>query len=221
MSNIILAIDTSIDYCSVAIYKKQHIYFLSEKCKKKHTSQVLPMLKKLLFQTKTTFQELNYIGFAKGPGNFTSIRIAASIAQSLSLSLKIPIISISTLLIIAEKTWRKYKKKNVIVIMQAKKTHVYWAQYIRNQESIWIGEHTESLIKTESIKDKMNKLEKNWTCVGNGSKIIEYKNISNSIKDDVFFPEAQDIIPFILLKIKNRAFFYSTNTELNYLYNNF
>lgn len=34
MSDTILAIDTSIDYCSVAIHKKKVIYALSEHCEK-------------------------------------------------------------------------------------------------------------------------------------------------------------------------------------------
>ncbi|WP_261979349.1 tRNA (adenosine(37)-N6)-threonylcarbamoyltransferase complex dimerization subunit type 1 TsaB [Buchnera aphidicola] len=111
MSNIILSIDSSLGHCSVAIYKKKCIYQLKEKCKKKHTITILPMIQKILFQTETTFKNLNYVAFSKGPGNFTSIRIAASIAHSLGISLNIPIISISTLAIMAEKAQRKYKKK--------------------------------------------------------------------------------------------------------------
>lgn len=111
MSNIILSIDSSTDYCSVAIYKKKYIHHLKEKCKNRHTISILPMIQKILLQTQTTFNDLSYIACTKGPGYFTSIRIAAGIAYSLSISLKIPIISVSTLAIMAEKAWRKYKKK--------------------------------------------------------------------------------------------------------------
>ncbi|WP_254056352.1 tRNA (adenosine(37)-N6)-threonylcarbamoyltransferase complex dimerization subunit type 1 TsaB [Buchnera aphidicola] len=112
MSNIILSIDSSTDYCSIAIYKHKNIFFLKEKCKNQHTVTILPMLQKILLQMQIKFQDLNYIAFAKGPGYFTSIRIAASVAHSLAISLNIPIISVSTLAIMAEKAWRKYKKKN-------------------------------------------------------------------------------------------------------------
>lgn len=112
MSNKILSIDTSIDCCSVAIYIKKNIHSISSTSKKKHTTNILPMIQKILLNTGIKLSELNYIAFSKGPGNFTGIRIAASIAYSLSLSLKIPIISVSTLAIMAEKAWRKYKKKN-------------------------------------------------------------------------------------------------------------
>ncbi|WP_367677772.1 tRNA (adenosine(37)-N6)-threonylcarbamoyltransferase complex dimerization subunit type 1 TsaB [Buchnera aphidicola] len=179
------------------------------------------MIQKLLLESQTTLKELNYIGFSKGPGNFTSIRIAESIAQSFFLSLKIPVIGISTLKIMAEQAWRKYKKKQVIVAIKAQSTHVYWAKYTRNEKSIWIGEHTESLVKKELIQKKINHLKKQWTLVGNGWKIIEYKKFSNINNVNVFFPNARDIIPFILLKIKTGMVLYSVEDGPNYLYNNF
>ncbi|QCI21048.1 tRNA (adenosine(37)-N6)-threonylcarbamoyltransferase complex dimerization subunit type 1 TsaB [Buchnera aphidicola (Hyperomyzus lactucae)] len=221
MSNIILAIDSSMDCCSVAIYKNQYIYSLSEMCKKKHTIKILPMIQKVLFQTKTKLQELNYVSFAKGPGNFTGIRIAASIAQSFSLSLQIPIISVSTLAIIAEKAWRKYKKKYIIFAVDAKKTEVYWAKYTRNSQNIWTGENTESLIKKKLIKDKISNLKNNWTLIGNGWESIEYKNFLNVNKFHYFLPNAQDIIPFVLLKIKNLKTSCSKDNDINYIYDHF
>ncbi|AEO08676.1 protease specific for YgjD [Buchnera aphidicola str. Ak (Acyrthosiphon kondoi)] len=220
MSNIILALDSSIDCCSVAVYKNECVYSISEKCKKKHTIQILPMIQEILFQTKTKFKELNYVAFAKGPGNFTSIRIAASIAQSLSISLKIPIISISTLAIMAEKAWRKYKEKKIIVMINAKKTEVYWAKYTRNKESIWIGENTEFLLKKESIKNKINDLKTKWTLVSNEYQIIEFKHFLHVNKIQCFLPNAKDIIPFSLWKIKNKNLS-SEDNSINYLYNQF
>ncbi|WP_284443017.1 tRNA (adenosine(37)-N6)-threonylcarbamoyltransferase complex dimerization subunit type 1 TsaB [Buchnera aphidicola] len=221
MSNIILAIDSSIDCCSVAIYKKKHIYSLSEKCEKKHTKRILPIIQKILFQTQTEFKELDYVCFAKGPGNFTSIRIAASIVQSLSLSLNIPIISISTLAIMAEKAWRKYQKKQIIVAINAKKKEIYWAKYIRNKESIWIGGHTECLMKKKLIINEINNLKNEWILVGNAFKLIEFENISHINQTKIFFPNAKDIIPFALLKIKNKKLLFSKENSINYLYNKF
>ncbi|ACL30685.1 tRNA (adenosine(37)-N6)-threonylcarbamoyltransferase complex dimerization subunit type 1 TsaB [Buchnera aphidicola] len=221
MSNIILSIESSLDCCSVAIYKNEYIHSLSEKCKKKHTTHILPMIKEILSQTKTEFKELNYVSFSKGPGNFTSIRIAASIAQSLSISLKIPIISVSTLAIMAEKTFRKYKQKDVIVAMHAKKKQVYWAKYTRNKNSIWIGEYTESLLEKKIIQEKIENLKKRWTLVSDQSELIEFQNILNVKKIYVFLPNAKDIIPFVLLKIKNKNKSFSIENNINYLYNQF
>jgi len=222
MSNIILAIDSSMDCCSVALYKKKCIHSLLEKCKKKHTIKILPMIREILFQTKTKFKELNYVSFTKGPGNFTGLRITESIAQSLSLSLNIPMISISTLAILAEKAWRKYKKNKIIVIINAKKTQVYWAEYKRNHESIWIGEHTESLLEKKLIKNKINDFKKQWMVISDDKcQLVKSEKLLYLNKNELFLPNAKDIIPFALLKIKEKKFFYSGKNSINYLYNEF
>lgn len=221
MSNIILAIDSSIDCCSVAVYKNKCIYSLSKKSEKKHTIQILPMIQEALFNTKTEFKELDYVSFAKGPGNFTSIRIAGSIAHSLSISLKIPIISVSTLSIMAEKAWRKYNKEKILVIINAQKTAVYYAKYIRNKKSIWIGEHTESLLKKKMIIKEINNLKETWTLVSNGYRLPECEESLHINKTHIFLPNAKDIIPFTLLKIKKRKLFLSEEQSINYLYNKF
>lgn len=78
--------------------------------RKKHTIKILPMIQKILINAKINLKDLNYIAFTKGPGKFTGMRISIGIAQSLSLSLKIPILGISTLSVMAEEAWQKYKK---------------------------------------------------------------------------------------------------------------
>lgn len=221
MANIILAIDTSMKYCSVAIYKKKHIYSISEKSEKQHTIQILPLIQNILIRSKVTLKELNYIAFTKGPGSFTGIRIAAGIAKSLSISLNIPVISVSTLAIIAEKAWRKYNKKKIIVIINAKIKQVYWAEYIRNENSIWMGENTESLLDKEFIKDKIKNFNNTWTLVGNEWKQCIYQKILYKNRTKFFFPNAKDIIPFALLSIKNKNYLSCSEDNLNYLYNIF
>ncbi|QCI22189.1 tRNA (adenosine(37)-N6)-threonylcarbamoyltransferase complex dimerization subunit type 1 TsaB [Buchnera aphidicola] len=218
MSKTILAFDTSIDHCSISIYKKNYIYSLSEECKKTHTKKMLPMLEKILFQTKTKLKELDYIGFAKGPGSFTGLRIAAGIAQSLSLVLNIPIIGVSTLAIMAEKAWRKYKRKRIIVLITAKKTHIYWGKYTKNKESIWIGENTEILLEKKLLETKITNLKKKWTLVSNEEQDIKSKRLLNINDKKYFFPNARDIIPFILLEIKKKKKNYFAANSINYLY---
>ncbi|AYN24742.1 tRNA (adenosine(37)-N6)-threonylcarbamoyltransferase complex dimerization subunit type 1 TsaB [Buchnera aphidicola] len=221
MSDIILAIDTSIDYCSVAIYKKKIIYSLSENCKKEHTKKILPMIQKVLINAKITLKDLNYVAFSKGPGKFTGIRIAIGIAQSLSLSLKIPIFGISTLSILAEQAWRKYKKKKILVAIYAKIGEVYWGRYIKNDSLLWTGEHTESLVKINEIEKKIKTFQKKWTLVGNGWEKIKWENTLKFEKKEMLHPNAKDIIPFCLLKIKNQEFLHRTKTSNNYLDNLF
>ena len=52
-------------------------------------------IKDLLDNSKFTLDQLNGIIFFSGPGSFTSLRIGASVANTLAYSLKIPIIAVS------------------------------------------------------------------------------------------------------------------------------
>lgn len=51
------------------------------------------MIKKLLDQNKINLNLINGIIFFKGPGSFTGLRIGASIANSLSYYLNVPIVA--------------------------------------------------------------------------------------------------------------------------------
>lgn len=221
MSDTILAIDTSIDYCSVAIHKKKVIYALSEHCEKKHTIKILPMIQKILINAKINLKDLNYIAFTKGPGKFTGMRISIGIAQSLSLSLKIPILGISTLSVMAEEAWQKYKKNKILVAINARIGKVYWGEYVRNKNLLWTGENTETLITTNEAEEKIRNLKEKWLLVGTGWEKIRYKNFSKLKKTEILYPNAQNIIPFCLLKIKKKEFFHFTEINNNYLDNLF
>ncbi|WP_348769324.1 tRNA (adenosine(37)-N6)-threonylcarbamoyltransferase complex dimerization subunit type 1 TsaB [Buchnera aphidicola] len=221
MPNIILAIDTSINYCSVAIYNKKKIHELSDRSNKEHNIKILPMIQKILLLSNIKLKELNYIAFSKGPGNFTGIRISMGIAQSLSFSLKIPILGISTLAIIAEKAWRKYHQKKILIAMHAGSNQIYWAQYIKNNKFLWTGEQTESLIQCNKIKEKIQHLTSEWLLVGDGWEKIYYQNLFKFKQNKIISPNAKDIIPFALFNIKNNAFVHATEVTPNYLNNIF
>ncbi len=50
-------------------------------------------LKKLLEENNCDWHEIEGLVFYEGPGSFTGLRIGASVANALSLSLKVPIVS--------------------------------------------------------------------------------------------------------------------------------
>ena len=66
-----------------------------------------------------------------------------------------------------------------------------------------------------------NNLKNEWILVGNAFKLIEFENISHINQTKIFFPNAKDIIPFALLKIKNKKLLFSKENSINYLYNKF
>lgn len=97
----LLAIDTAADICSVAIARGNTLCHRSSPTVRKHAADVLPMIQSLLDETGLSLRDMNAIVMVSGPGSFTGLRIGAAVAQGLSFGTDIPIIRISSLMMLA------------------------------------------------------------------------------------------------------------------------
>lgn len=97
----ILAIDTATEACSVALYYQGSMYKKYEVAPQKHGDLVLNMVDELLKEAKADRSEINLIGFGQGPGAFTGVRIATSVAQAFSLGLDVKVFGVSDLAALA------------------------------------------------------------------------------------------------------------------------
>lgn len=121
----ILALETSTEYCSVALWQDGAV---SEKCElagQQHSVMLIPMLDSLLGDSGLMLSSMDGIAFGAGPGSFTGVRIACSVAQGLALGAKKPVIGVSTLLALAEASGRD----KVIAVLDARMAEVYHAIY--------------------------------------------------------------------------------------------
>lgn len=81
-----LCIETSTAHCSLALAVGDRVFSGHEWLLRRHNEQVLPMLDALYKQANIKPIETQLIGFGAGPGSFTGVRIAASIAQGIALA---------------------------------------------------------------------------------------------------------------------------------------
>jgi tRNA threonylcarbamoyladenosine biosynthesis protein TsaB len=89
------AIETSGDWCSVALWRDGEITALERRAPNRHSELALPMLEDLLGKIKSDVSELDAIAFGAGPGSFTGLRIACGLAQGLAFARALPVIGIS------------------------------------------------------------------------------------------------------------------------------
>lgn len=206
MSNVkILAIDTTTEACSAALMINNTIKVRFAITPNKHTKYILPMIDSLLDEANISLWSIDVLAFGRGPGSFTGIRIAISIAQGLALGAGLPLIEISSLAILAQGVWRNTGSKNVLCTIDASKDKLYLAKYYRKEDGIWIGTKSELIINIKKIELFIADMTGNWTIAGTGFKI--YKKLLN-IKNDklhfstckTIFPSAQDILPLALQK---------------------
>lgn len=129
----LLALETSTEYCSVALWQDGAV---SERCElvgQKHSEVLIPMLDGLLRAADVKLGDLDAIAFGAGPGSFTGVRIACGAAQGLALGAGLPVVGVCTLQALAQASGHD----KVIAALDARMAEVYHAAYAR-QGGEWI-----------------------------------------------------------------------------------
>ncbi|MEO8401341.1 MAG: tRNA (adenosine(37)-N6)-threonylcarbamoyltransferase complex dimerization subunit type 1 TsaB [Gammaproteobacteria bacterium] len=125
----ILAFDTSSAACSVALLNEEKITSRHELIPMQQAKQLLPMIDALLAADKIKPNQLDAIAFGCGPGSFTGVRIAVSVAAGLAYATQKPLISISSLAAVAQAAYDDLGWKQLLVACDARINEVYWAAY--------------------------------------------------------------------------------------------
>jgi tRNA threonylcarbamoyladenosine biosynthesis protein TsaB len=97
----ILAIETSTEACSVAVWVAGEVRERHEIAPRRHTDLVLPWCDQLLAEAGITRRQLDAIAVGRGPGAFTGVRLAVALVQGMALALDKPVLPVSTLAALA------------------------------------------------------------------------------------------------------------------------
>ena len=129
MSLRILALDTSTEACSAALFYDNELITRYEYAPRKHAALILPMLDSLLAEAAISLAQLDAIAFGRGPGAFTGIRIATSVTQGIAYAADLPVIPISTLAALAYATAQQQNVEHIAAAIDARMGEVYWGLY--------------------------------------------------------------------------------------------
>jgi tRNA threonylcarbamoyladenosine biosynthesis protein TsaB len=145
---VLLALDTSTEFCSVALLSAPalpapaasgarpptgpapRVWVRHEAVGAVSSTRLLPAIRELFDEAGLTLAACDAIAFGAGPGSFTGLRTATGVAQGLAFGLDRPVVPIGTLLACAESArlrdplaWR------VLATLDARMDEVYWADY--------------------------------------------------------------------------------------------
>lgn len=112
-SLLILAIDTSTEFSSVALLKIHsdstasknslaQCFFQHAKADLASSHILLPMISAVLDSAQIQLHDCDAIAYGNGPGSFTGLRTTASIVQGLAFGANLPVIAVSSLMASAE-----------------------------------------------------------------------------------------------------------------------
>ena len=126
---ILLALETATDACSVALLYGGETLERYEIAPRRHTDLILQMVNSLLAEAGLDCSRLDAIAFGAGPGSFTGVRIATSVAQGLALAHDLPVVPVSCLALLAIGGAREHDAETVVPVMDARKHEIYSAAY--------------------------------------------------------------------------------------------
>ena len=133
----ILALDTSTDWCSLALYdpaggvRAEQTWYAH----RDQTAQLLPAVQHLLGQIKKTVDDVTSLAVALGPGSFTGLRVGLATAKGLAYARSLPLWGIPTLDILGY-AHSAVTAAPVCAVLAAGRGRVAWALY-RTQHGRW------------------------------------------------------------------------------------
>lgn len=125
----ILALETSFNACSIALSIAGQSIVLHRVAPMQQASIILPQIREILDENSLDVDDLDAVAYGCGPGSFTGVRIANSVAQGLGFACQKPVIPVSSLAALAQTAYLEYKCPKVLVAVDARMNQLYWAKY--------------------------------------------------------------------------------------------
>jgi tRNA threonylcarbamoyladenosine biosynthesis protein TsaB len=157
----LLALDTSTEVFTLAVQRDADVFEQHGPGGANASSALIPAIQALLAQAGLQLAQLDAIVFGRGPGSFTGLRTACSVAQGLAYGAKVPVLGVDTLLAIAEDARWRAGATNVVAVLDARMEQVYSAAYAF-EHGVWREERPIALGAPEELA-----LPPGWTLAGN------------------------------------------------------
>jgi len=194
----ILAIETSTEYCSIALLDGDAATSYSELAGQRHSEILLSMIDRLLTESNRQLTDLDALAFGAGPGSFTGVRIAASVAQGLAFGADIPVVPVCTLEALAEASGAS----RIACALDARLDEVYFAAYERDGQdwNIVIEPCLSPISELESLPGD------GWQGVGSGFSILDgqlAKHLHIPSTDSTQVPQADAVARLAVRKLQS------------------
>jgi tRNA threonylcarbamoyladenosine biosynthesis protein TsaB len=133
----LLALDTSTELCSAALWLDGQMITREASRERGHSELILPMIDGLLGEAGLGLARLDAIAFGRGPGAFTGVRLGASVAQGLAFATGLPLLPISDLRALAARTLLSADvPARALICQDARMNEVYWGCYERVNDAV-------------------------------------------------------------------------------------
>lgn len=228
----LLAIDSSTEACSVAVSVDGQRFVEYQVAPRKHAELLLPMVDSTLSQANISLQDLDAIACCVGPGAFTGLRIAISMAQSLGYAANRPCIAVSSLQLLAAEAFNLTENEICLSSIDARMNEVYFGAFQRDADGLPKPISPEVVVSPLEIELSSQYLssakladysEHQITLAGSGWESYSYGTSLNKIKQipvNNAYPNAEFMIPLAERAFAQNEIINASKMRPSYLRNN-
>ena len=157
----LLAFDTSTDTLSIAVGDGARVWQHSGAGGAQASATLIPAIQALLEQAGLRLEQLDAIVFGSGPGSFTGLRTACSVAQGLAFGANKPVLPMDTLMAVAEEAREQHGVLQVQALLDARMDEIYTGFYVFDQGG-WAQRGDFQLVRPENLLQ-----QDGWALAGN------------------------------------------------------
>lgn len=147
----LLAIETSSEACSVALYLNGEVIEDYRLAPRQHGKLILQMVESVMAASNLKLADLDALAFGRGPGSFTGLRIAAGVIQGLAFGAELPVLPISTLAAISLQAQDEFGGDYFFPAFDARLDEVYWGVYQSSDSAFVIPIVAEQVCSAEAV----------------------------------------------------------------------
>ncbi len=189
----LLALDTATEACSVALLHNGQVLSHYEVIPRLHAQRLLPMIKQLLADAEVPLSALDAIAFGRGPGAFTGVRIAIGVVQGLAFALERPVLPVSNLAVLAQRSLREHGAQQVAAAIDARMDEVYWGCYRAEQGEMRLA-GVEAVLPPEHASLPVD-ASGDWFAAGTGWGTFAARiPVAVTGQDAAMLPHAEDLL---------------------------
>jgi tRNA threonylcarbamoyladenosine biosynthesis protein TsaB len=125
----LIAFDTATERMTIALGHAGRVFAHDGEGGARASATLLPAILALLDDAGLSLADLDAIAFGRGPGAFTGLRTACSVAQGLAFGAGKPVLPIDSLLAVAEDARGEATALRVWALLDARMGQIYAAEY--------------------------------------------------------------------------------------------
>jgi tRNA threonylcarbamoyladenosine biosynthesis protein TsaB len=201
---IILAIDTTMAACSVAVLQNRdggkRLVSCFEAMGRGHAEALFPMITLVMREAGAAFADLSKIAVTVGPGTFTGVRAGIAAARGIALAAKLPVVGAGSLEVMAcgcaRQTCETDRTGGFMVAHDARRDELYCQSFDASGSALGSPVIMTVREAARALLPSMNLV------VGSGAEMVMAE--AASVRDDIMtllptlLPDAADLATFAL-----------------------